>query len=207
MAEHFWEKATGYEVTVTAGFTPLKDAAYTKSVNTSILNFRETLQNVGKIKQLLFGNFEKCLYRYQKFDSDTERRFSIILERDSEKWFKPVYGQFQIVYKDGVDQKNYQPDFVAETKDLVLMIETKARNDMDDPIVISKSEAAKEWCAHATEYASQNSGKPWEYILVPHDEVTENRELSIILLCESRMSSGLYSNVGFSVNSNINLKL
>jgi type III restriction enzyme len=57
------------------------------------------------------------------------------------------------------------------------MIETKARNDMDDPIVISKSEAAKEWCVHASEFSKANNGKSWKYLLIPHDEVTENREL------------------------------
>ena len=38
-------------------------------------------------------------YTLQKFDSDTERRFAVIFERDALKWFKPAKGQFQIFYK------------------------------------------------------------------------------------------------------------
>ena len=177
MAEHYWEKASAYEVRVAAGFSSLKEAAYSKSKSTPIQNYRDTLQNVGKIKQLLFSGFSRCLYEYQKFDSDTERRFSVILERDSEKWFKPVIGQFQIVYKDGVEQKDYQPDFVAEDNKTIYMVETKARKDLTDPIVQAKAEAASQWCANATDYSTANNGKPWEYLLIPHDEVTENREL------------------------------
>ncbi len=48
-------------------------------------NYRDTVTAKGKIKQMLFGHFNKCLYPIQKFDSDTERRFSVIIERDCEK--------------------------------------------------------------------------------------------------------------------------
>ncbi|WP_449815758.1 hypothetical protein [Methylobacillus methanolivorans] len=51
----------------------------------------------------------------QKFDSDTEHRFAIILERDASKWFKPAKGQFQIFYKLGTEEPEYIHDFVAET--------------------------------------------------------------------------------------------
>ncbi len=177
MAEHYWEKATGYEVTVRAGFTPLKEAAYTKAANQPIYNFRETVKDLGKIKQMLFGGFQKCLYPLQKFDSDTERRFSVILERDALKWFKPANGQFQIVYKQGVEHKEYNPDFVAELDDCVLLVETKARTDMNDTAVQAKAESAEEWCKNASEYLQNKGGKLWHYLLIPHDEVLENRSL------------------------------
>lgn len=177
MAEHFWEQASGYEVTVRAGFTPLKEAAYTRAADQPIHNYRHTVAEVGKIKQMLFGGFERCLYPLQKFDSDTERRFAVILERDALKWFKPVNGQFQIVYKQGVEHREYLPDFVAETADSVLMVETKARTDLNDPAVQAKAEAAREWCGNASDHLQQHGGKPWRYVLIPHDEVVENRAL------------------------------
>jgi type III restriction enzyme len=176
MAEHYWEKASAYEVTVTAGFIPLKDAAYTTG-DKEIHSVRTTVLDKGKIKKMLFGGFKRCLYDVQKFDSDTERTFALILERESEKWFKPVSGQFQIFYKDGVNQREYQPDFVAELKDKVIMVETKARGDISDAIVVAKAEAAKKWCNNASEYLAKHGGKPWEYWLIPHDEVLENRDL------------------------------
>ena len=80
---------------------------------------------------MLFGGFARCLYPLQKFDSDTERRFAIILERDAAKWFKPAKGQFQIYYKLGTEQPEYMPDFVAETDTTIFMVETKARNDIN----------------------------------------------------------------------------
>ncbi len=177
MAAHYWEKATGYEVKVSAGFTPLKEAAYTKAKDQPIHSYRDTVTEVGKIKQMLFSGFVKCLYPLQKFDSDTERRFAIILERDSLKWFKPVIGQFQIVYKDGVEHRQYQPDFVAELDDEILMVETKARNDLNDAVVQAKAEAAREWCVNASDYLRAHGGKRWRYLLIPHDEVVENRAL------------------------------
>ena len=178
MAAHYWEQASGYEVKVSAGFSPLKEAAFTKAVDQPIHNYRETVAEVGKIKQMLFGGFSNCLYPLQKFDSDTERRFSVILERDAIKWFKPVSGQFQIVYKDGVEHRQYQPDFVAELDSEVLMVETKARNELDDAIVQAKAEAAREYCKNASDYLQANGGKRWRYVLVAHDEVTENRAAS-----------------------------
>ena len=41
----------------------------------------------------------------------------VILDRETEKWFKPARGQFQIWYKLGIGEQEYQPDFVAETVD------------------------------------------------------------------------------------------
>lgn len=176
MAEHYWEKASSYETVIKSGFVPLRGAAYS-SAEKEIHNVRITLQDKSKIRQMLFGGFKKCLYDVQKFDSDTERTFALILEREAEKWFKPVSGQFTIVYKDGVDQREYLPDFVAELDDRVIMVETKARRDIADTLVESKAEAAKKWCVNATEYLTKNGGKPWEYILIAHDDVHENRDL------------------------------
>ncbi|MBW2939799.1 DEAD/DEAH box helicase family protein [Zhongshania aquimaris] len=176
MAEQYWEKASSYETSITAGFVPLCDAAYTTGEK-EIHNVRSTLQDKGKIKKMLFGGFRKCLYDVQKFDSDTERTFALILEREAIKWFKPVSGQFKIYYKDGIHHREYLPDFVAELDDRVIMVETKARRDMTDTLVENKAEAAKKWCANATDYLTQNGGKPWEYILIAHDDVHENRDL------------------------------
>jgi type III restriction enzyme len=31
-----------------------------------------------------------------------------------------------------------------------------------------------EWCRHATQHAASYSGKPWAYLLIPHDAIAEN---------------------------------
>ncbi|WP_457670850.1 DEAD/DEAH box helicase [Thiolapillus sp.] len=177
MMEHFWEKAAGYEVQVSRGFTQLKPCNYTASEKYPVRNYRETVEDKSRIKQMLFGGFRKCLYPLQKFDSDTERRFAVILERDAEKWFRPVKGQFQIFYQLGAEQPDYVPDFVAETADVIYMVETKARSDMGDAEVKAKAEVAAQWCRHASEYIEKHGQKSWKYLLISHDEVNESRRL------------------------------
>ena len=174
MADHFWEQADSYEFEVRSGFTPLKTCAYTITAAQAVCSYRDTITDKAKIKQVLFGGFSQCLYPVQKFDSDTERRFAIILERDALRWFKPAKGQFNIYYRDGVEHPEYIPDFVAETAEGVLMIETKSQADMTDAKVLAKAEAAKTWCQNASDYLLKNGGKAWQYLLIPHDEVKEN---------------------------------
>ena len=120
---------------------------------------------------MLFGGFQHCLYPIQKFQSDSERRLAIILDRDALKWFKPARGQFQLYYKLGADHLEYQPDFVAETADCIYMLEAKARNDLHDVEVQAKKDVAVQWCSHATRHAVSNGGKPWQYLLIPHDAI------------------------------------
>jgi hypothetical protein len=73
----------------------------------------------------------------------------LILDRDALKWFKPTKGQFYIYYKDGANHLEYQPDFIAEVTDAIYMLEPKASNEMGDPAVLAKKEAAVQWCRHA----------------------------------------------------------
>ena len=127
---------------------------------------------------MVFGHFSRCLYPLQKFDSDTERRFAVILERDADKWFKPAKGQFQMAYKLGAGQAEYVPDFVVETAHSLLMVETKARNELGAEDVMAKAQAGALWCQHASDHARANGTKPWQYLLIPHDQVTEDKRLT-----------------------------
>ncbi|KGK41781.1 type III restriction enzyme, res subunit [Nitrincola sp. A-D6] len=183
MDKHFYEEATEYEVEVRSGFTTLKDCSYTTAEDQDLKSYRDTVSDVSKIKQMLFGGFSKCLYPIQKFDSDTERRFSTILERDAIKWFKPAKGQFKMYYKRGTEHPEYVPDFVAETNDYVLMIETKSAQHRNqdqswNEEVTEKMKAGVKWCLNASDYLKANGGKEWKYLLIPHDEVKEANTLS-----------------------------
>jgi len=178
MQAHHWEKATGYEVEVRKGFTELKSSAFTTTATDTMHDFRQTVQDRTRIAQMIFGGFQCCLYPSQKFQSDTERRLAIILDREALKWLKPARGQFQMYYKSGADHLEYQPDFVAETADGIYMLEAKARNDMYDVEVQAKKDAAVQWCRHATQHAVSNGGKPWQYLLIPHDAITENMTIA-----------------------------
>lgn len=184
MMAHYWEEATEYEVQVSRGFTELKPCNYTATAGQTAHDFRETVLDASRIKQMLFGGFSRCLYPLVKFDSDTERRFAIILERDASKWFKPAKGQFQIYYKLGDEQPEYIPDFVAEADTTIFMVETKARVDISSREVQAKAAAASRWCKHASDHAVSVGAKQWKYLLVPHDEITESKRLSDFLRFE-----------------------
>lgn len=178
MMAHFWEAASGYEVQVSRGFTELKPCNYTATAGQPAHHFRETVTQPGRIRQMLFGGFARCLYPLQKFDSDTERRFAIILDRDALKWFKPAKGQFQIYYRLGTEQPEYIPDFVAETETAIFMVETKAHGEIETPEVRAKASSAARWCKLASDHAIAVGTKPWTYLLLPHDEVAESKRLS-----------------------------
>jgi type III restriction enzyme len=85
--------------------------------------------------------------------------------------------QFQIFYRFGSEQARYQPDFVSEAAESIYMIETKARKDMSNPQVLAKRDAAFKWCELATIHAASYQGKPWKYLLIPHDAIADNMTL------------------------------
>jgi len=177
MQEHYWEEAVEYEVKISKGFSELKASAYTASATEPPLDFRQSPTDKSNMAKYLFGGFARCLYPVQKFHSDAERKLAIILEREAMRWFKPAKGQFQIFYKSGPDHLEYQPDFVAETADTIYMLEPKSRNEMESPEVLSKKNAAVSWCDNASNYAAKHHGKPWKYVLIPHDAIAENMTL------------------------------
>jgi type III restriction enzyme len=174
MQEHYWEEVAGHEVRISKGFSELKPSAYTASASDPILNFRQSPTDKSNMGKYLFGQFDRCLYAVQKFQSDSERRLAVILDRDALKWFKPAKGQFQIFYKSGSDHLEYQPDFVAETESAIYMLEPKARNEMTDPDVLAKRDSAMKWCINASDHATTYGGKLWKYLLIPHDTITDN---------------------------------
>lgn len=179
MQPHYWEDAPGYETKVNAGFTPIKASAYSQSAATH--DFRVSPADKSNMAKYLFGGFQRCLHPVQKFQSDAERLLAVILDRESEKWFKPAAGQFQITYRLGSEFHEYQPDFVAELADRIVMLEPKARNQMEDPEVIAKRDAAVAWCQQATDHAATYGGKPWSYALIPHNAIAENWSLNDLL--------------------------
>jgi len=178
MQKHFWQDTdVDYEVVITRGFTALRPSAYTAAAGEQPLDFRTSPADKSNMSKYLFGGFNRCLYPIQKFQSDSERKLAVILEREALKWFKPAKGQFQIYYKWGADNPEYQPDFVAETGDRIFMLEPKASNQMTDGEVLAKKEVAVRWCQQASAHARSYGGKPWTYVLIPHDAIAENMTL------------------------------
>jgi type III restriction enzyme len=82
----------------------------------------------------------------------------------------------------------YEPDFVVESADTIYMVETKAASEINSDSVREKAVAAMEYCRAVTEWNTQNGGKPWEYVLLSHDEV--HLQSSFMYLMKNRVRQG-----------------
>ncbi len=138
-------------------------------------------QQKSHIIKFVYVGFNKSYYTKYRFDSSTELDFSVVLETSNEvqKWIRPVPNQFNIYWANGA--KRYEPDFIVETGDAIYMCETKAEKDMEDADVLSKAEAAREFCRRASEFTAKNGGKPWHYVLIPHTLVDRSYSFNYIL--------------------------
>lgn len=189
MKDYFDESASSYEAQITKGFHTLNPNNFTANADEDVRDFRIPIPDGERvrIKSMLFGGFKRCLYSVQKFDSDPERRFAVILEDDEDvvKWFKPTKGDFQIHYS---HDESYEPDFVVEAKEGKYLCEPKRSSEMTDDVVLSKAKAAATWCKHATAHAASYGGKPWKYLLIPHDQIDHNKTLQGMIASFSHTS-------------------
>lgn len=103
-----------------------------------------------------------------------EERNGRFFDEEVLKWFRPTRDEIRT---DRRGDTSYEPDFVVETKAAKFVCETKASNEMEDREVPIRAKAAAEWCGHATKHEGENGGKPWTYLLIPHDVITDNKTL------------------------------
>ncbi len=188
MKENYWETPTDYRAQISRGFQVLRPQNFNVSDRSRVKPFTSAVTPLSDTKKHVFTGFKKCCYPFQKFDSDDERRFAVLIDSDHEpsviRWMKPGAKQFQIEYLSG---KGYEPDFVVETDKEKLIVEVKARKDMTDEIVLAKARAAYEWVKHANDHAKGNGGKLWRYALVPDDEIRENSTLVGLIAAYGRV--------------------
>jgi type III restriction enzyme len=189
MREHYAEAPLGegdYEVRVTRGFALLQPQPLNVAPGQKALDFRQSARPISDTRRQIFTGFRKCCYVLQKFDSDPERRFAVLVdvEKQVEKWIKPGRAQFQIEYRSG---DSYEPDFVVETEDRILLAEVKARDELQDPGVLAKAQAAVKWCRAASQHAAECGGKPWSYLLISDDRLIGATTLQgLIASCSSQ---------------------
>ena len=174
MQNHFEESATEFDVQVSRGFVTLRPNNYSQLANDKTRHFRTTVDDKLLIRGILFNGFQKSLYSVLKFQSNPERVMAVILEGDStvQKWLKPSKGDFRIYY---AHEDEYVPDFAVETSNARYLLEPKSTKEMTDEMVLGKARAASLWCQRATEHAG---GKPWKYLLIPHDAIDESKTLA-----------------------------
>lgn len=136
--------------------------------NNGVLHYTKEISDKRNIRQYVFEGYKKSYYSQNAFDSDDERRFSVILEEDDAvlRFIKPPLNQLGLFYKAG---KQYNPDFIVETNDAKYMIEIKAANRTDDADVLDKAKSAIQWCSCATDVDTDH--KPWQFKLIPGQEI------------------------------------
>lgn len=126
----------------------------------------------------IYTGFSKACHAMYKFDSSDEARMAYLLENEPtvEDWLRPAPNQFEGLYwrdKDGNSQHRYEPDFVVEFVDQIVMIEVKPREEILDLDVQEKKKTADKYC----ELVSSNIGKygivkPWRYVIIPTERIT-----------------------------------
>ncbi|MEQ8628293.1 DEAD/DEAH box helicase family protein [Ekhidna sp.] len=144
-------------------------------------DFKDTISPVGLIPKLVFSGFAKACHFEYKFDSKTEKDFAFVLEQDKSvlKWMRPAPGQFRIYWAN--NSKQYLPDFVVETQDVIYLVETKAAGQMNTDEVKDKKRAALQYCKHASDFTAKNKGKKWSYLLIPHDEIKQTSSMEFLV--------------------------
>lgn len=172
MVEHFSESVDAYDWEVRSGISPLPERAFTQHGERR--DYRRPPPMLGQIGRYVFEGFAKSCYPEEKFASDPERRFAVILEQDPTvvAWLRPAPG---LLYIHAADGSEYRPDFVVETNNEKLLCEIKATNQVESQEVREKARLAGEWCARATAAAPT---KAWRACLIPETEVEENRTVS-----------------------------
>ena len=181
MKQHFFREETVFRATEMRPFSRIESSFGGKFKSDEIYDLRAAMP-AGEVRSKVFTGFKKSCHTLYKFDSNTERTFAIVLENDKEvlKWMRPSPKQFNIYYGSGGCSR-YEPDFVAETADMIYMIETKASNELTLPEVLEKANAAQVYCDAASAWNAEHGGKPWIYALVSHDEVRLNSSFHYLM--------------------------
>ncbi|PPK49300.1 DEAD/DEAH box helicase [Clostridium algidicarnis] len=181
MNQHFYKEETVYKATSMRPFSRIEVGFGGKYVSDDVYEYTANIAP-SEIRNKIFKGFKKSSHTMYKFDSNTERIFATVLERDRVvlKWMCPNIKQFNIYY-DRDSESRYQPDFVVETNTTIYMLEIKDSRRLEDPVVVKKAKAATEYCRAVTEFNLENGGKPWEYGVISHDEVHLNSSFDYLV--------------------------
>ena len=185
MNEHFYREEINFRASKMRPFSRIEAGFGGKFKSDEIYDLRANIP-AGEVRSKVFNGFSKACHTLYKFDSGTERDFAIVLENDKAvlKWMRPSAKQFDIYYGPGGINR-YEPDFIVETADKIYMVETKSSNEIHSESVIQKAKAAKVYCQAVTDWNAENGGKPWDYVLISHNEVHLNS--SFVYLVKNRV--------------------
>jgi len=132
----------------------------------------------------IYTGFKKACHLAYRFDSSDEGRLAYLLDKDEivQDWLRPAPNQFEGLFwrdKTGDSQHRYEPDFVVELEDEIVMVEVKPAKEIDAPETQEKKKTAEKYCELVTNHIG-NYGivKPWRYVIIPTEKITLSATVS-----------------------------
>ena len=95
MKQHYWETPTDYRATrFPGGFQLLRPQAFNVPNDRAVRPFRQPVVPAGDTRKArLWRVAQKCCYPYQRFQSNEEREFAVLIDSNNEvdvmRWMKP----------------------------------------------------------------------------------------------------------------------
>jgi type III restriction enzyme len=179
---HHEISATAFVATAIKGVQSFGALHFKMPGGHEILPYRSPVADLASVKSSYFDGFRKCLY------ADPAVRLGLRAAAGGDpggrsavlRWLKPERGRriFHIYLPSG---EAYYPDFAVETTDEKLVVEVKRADQLDHPLVEEKARAAITWCGHATAHERAYGGKPWRYVLIPHDAITSQMTMAALV--------------------------
>lgn len=136
----------------------------------------------------IYTGFSKACHSMYRFDSSDEVRLAYLLDKDPKvkDWLRPAPNQFEGLYwrdEYGNSQHRYEPDFVVELINEIVMIEVKPSNEIETSDVQAKKNTAEKYC----ELVSKSVGKfgimnRWRYVIVPTEKITLSSTITGLLI-------------------------
>jgi len=169
MLRHFEAPIVKWEDSIKEQLIPLQNKRLFVPQGSRMQHYTIPVDDKLNTREIVFEGYKKSLYPRVKFDSDSERIFSTILEQDEavKKWLKPGRSVFSFIHY--TKDARYEPDFIIESEKNMFLCEIKRRSELTSSEVLAKAHAAAHWCHLATQHTHEKKKKPWSYLLVPHD--------------------------------------
>lgn len=128
-------------------------------------------------REKIYTGFKKACHSMYRFDSSDEARLAYLLDKDPsvEDWLRPAPNQFEGLYwrdESGNSQHRYEPDFVVELKNKIVMVEVKPDGEMNLPDVKAKRTTAEKYCVIVNKNIRKfGIVKPWKYVIIPTEKI------------------------------------
>ena len=176
----------GEPVTRISRWFDVVDSSYFETYRDwGILDFKDTNFVAREIKSLVFNGFKKSVNTYAKFDSDSERKFAVVSEKDPTilKRMKPKLWLFKISFYINNRHQYYNPDFVVETDEYKYLVEIKSSDEINDTEVLEKARSAKLWCEAVNQKLDEwvIEWKKRKYVIMQHDRITIDKTFGFLL--------------------------